>query len=185
MYNKFMQTKINKIYIVGSAGSGKTTLAKYLSDTLAIEHVDLDLIRLPLTGIKRTFEERKPFVQEIANKKDWIAEGVYVAWTKPLLESADQIIWMDTPLHKTLPRIFKRFIHQKITKTDRYGFKSTLRMARALVRHHYPDKRFLESIEDRDITKDKVQNALAPYKQKVIRIKNQNDLKEYLRDIKN
>lgn len=76
-----MRSKISKIYVVGSSGSGKTTLAKYLSDKLEIEHFDLDLIRLPLTGIKRSFEERQPLVKEIADKNSWIAEGVYVFWT--------------------------------------------------------------------------------------------------------
>jgi len=92
-------------------------------------------------------------------------------------------IWLDTPLHKTLPRIIKRFIHQKLSGTERYGVKSTIRMAKVLVKHHYPDPKFKESIEDRDITKEKVLNALQSFKYKVIRIKNQNELKEYLKSI--
>lgn len=175
-----MSPKVKKIYIVGSAGSGKSTLALKLSKKLGIEHFDLDLIRLPLTGIKRTFAERKPLVAEIAKKNSWIAEGVYVAWTKELLESADQIIWLDTPLHKTIPRIIKRFIHQKLTRTERYGIKSTIRMTRALIKHHYPDPKFKDSIEDRDITKEKVKDALIPYMDKVIILKSNKELQNYI-----
>jgi adenylate kinase family enzyme len=178
-----MNKIVNKLYIVGSAGSGKSTLALKLSKKLRIEHYDLDLIRLPLTGIKRTFEERAPLVNEIAKKKKWIAEGVYVAWTKELLESANQIIWLDTPLHKTIPRIFKRFIHQKITGTERYGIKSTLRMTRALIKHHYPDSKFKDSIEDKHITKEKVKNALTPYMDKVLILKSNNEIKNYINEL--
>lgn len=162
-----MATQPKRIYIVGSSGSGKTTLAKSLAEQLKYPHIDLDDVRYPADGQKRTLEERDQIIQDLVRQPNWIAEGVYVSWTKPLLEAADQIIWLDLPLGVTLPRILKRSFFERLAGQSRYSLKSNLKLIRFLIRHHYPNPRFADSEEDKHITRDKIQKALEPYSTKV------------------
>ena len=57
-----------RIFIVGSPGSGKTTLASILSKKLQIPHFDLDEIRFPSPKKKRPDEEAVPFVEQLVKK---------------------------------------------------------------------------------------------------------------------
>ena len=88
--------KLKRIYIVGGPGSGKTTLAHEIGTRLGIEVHELDLIAF--TGpdyIQRTLSERSADISLIANRPAWVTEGLFVLWTKPLMECADIIVWLD------------------------------------------------------------------------------------------
>ncbi|MCU9614749.1 DNA topology modulation protein FlaR [Caldibacillus lycopersici] len=107
-----------KIRIIGSVGSGKTTLAKKLSAKWKIPYYELDNVvwRRESTGdIRRTEEERNQFLAGITNSNAWIIEGVHnEEWTNDTFEKADLIIFLDTPYYIRTYRIIKRFIKQKL-----------------------------------------------------------------------
>ena len=46
-----------RIYIVGSSGSGKTTVAKLLALKLGHDHIDLDDLRYPPEGKRLSLDE--------------------------------------------------------------------------------------------------------------------------------
>lgn len=72
-----------KIHIIGCSGSGKTFLAKKLSDKYHIPHFDLDDIQWDnnanFYGVKRPLEKKIEMLQKVCTNKDWIIEGVYYA----------------------------------------------------------------------------------------------------------
>lgn len=171
--------KINKIHIVGASGTGKSTLAKKLSEELGIPHFDLDDVRYPpITNKKQSYEDRLPEVAKIAKSDNWIAEGIYTnTWVKDLLKEADQIVWLDIPLRITIPRLTKRYLKNALTGKDRYGFKSFLRLIRWSIHYHFPNKKYDLSDEDKHITKKKSEKVLGLYPDKVIRVKSTKELK--------
>ena len=68
-----------KIYILGSVGSGKTTLARKLSSDLNISYYELDNVVYeynPNGDRKRTEEEINYLFKEILNQDNWIIENV-------------------------------------------------------------------------------------------------------------
>jgi adenylate kinase family enzyme len=73
--------KVNrKIHVIGSVGSGKTTLARKLSAQLAVPHYELDNVvweRRPHGDRRRTEKERDALLQEIIASDSWIIEGVH------------------------------------------------------------------------------------------------------------
>lgn len=69
-----------KIHIIGSVGSGKTTLARSLSNTLQLPFHELDnvvWIRKQLGDIRRTDQERQEYLQSIIQTNGWIIEGIH------------------------------------------------------------------------------------------------------------
>lgn len=108
---------MSKIYIVGIVASGKTTLAKKLSKEMKIPHYELDCIVHVKTengGYKRTPEEQVQEIKRIDELGDWIIEGTLRSSCHCLLEMADKIIFLDTPLWLRKCRILTRFIKQQL-----------------------------------------------------------------------
>lgn len=175
---------LKKIYIVGSAGSGKTTLANLLCKKFKSPHFDLDDIAYPNQKSRPTVERLKD-ISNLSSKKEWVAEGVYVSWVKDLLKSADQIIWLDFQLFTTLFRIAKRFIKNKFTGHDPHGFRAFIRLLRGLIHYYYPRSSYETDEMGEYITQEKIRKALEPYKNKVIRIKNDSQLEKFIESLNN
>ncbi|MFC7393819.1 AAA family ATPase [Scopulibacillus cellulosilyticus] len=118
MINDDLKNNIpNKIHIIGSVGSGKTTLARTLSSKLNIPHFELDNVvwmRFKTGDIKRSEEERDRCLRSIIESTAWIIEGVHYKWVLQSFQKADLIIFLDTSYSKRIYRIIKRFILQKI-----------------------------------------------------------------------
>ncbi len=128
---------MSKIFIVGSPGAGKTTLAKKLSQKLGIPHFDLDDIRFPKKNIKRSDEEAQPYVKRLVVKPSWIIEGVYISWIEKYLKDADQIIFLDTPYTTALFRVILRFLKDFKKGRSRHSFISTLILIKNMTIYHF------------------------------------------------
>ena len=112
---------MTRIYILGGPGSGKTTLAKRLSDQLNIPCYEMDLIGWENgVGPERSLEVRLREVHEIAIQPDWVTEGGHSPWRDELLRSAEQIVWLDVPWHIARWRILTRHIRMSIAGTNKH-----------------------------------------------------------------
>jgi adenylate kinase family enzyme len=104
---------MNRVVIIGSPGAGKTTLARDLGRILNINVVHLDRVFWEPGWKKKPRGTRIDILQEIVRIKDqWIIEGTYLGSSKPRLEAADTIIFLDTLALVCLCRIFKRHFSQ-------------------------------------------------------------------------
>ncbi|KOP78695.1 DNA topology modulation protein FlaR [Lysinibacillus sp. FJAT-14745] len=114
MSNKFPQ----KIHIIGSVGSGKTTLAKELSATLNIPYYELDNVvwkRQNSGDSRRTDPQKVDYLNNIIFTNAWIIEGVHNEdWVAESLSNAELIIFLDTNYFIRIYRIIKRFTLQKL-----------------------------------------------------------------------
>jgi len=125
---------MRKILIIGSVASGKTTLAKRLSKKAQIPWYELDSIvywHTEAGRIKRTPEQQVDVIREIDKNGLWIFEGVYRKSYECLLDMADAIIFLDTPLWKRKLRILFRFMKQQLG-IEKCQYKSDLRMLRLM-----------------------------------------------------
>ena len=119
-----------RIHIIGSVGSGKTTLAKTLSVKLNVPHYELDNVvrkRSKSGDIRRSDEERDEYLAEIVNSDTWIIEGAHHKWVLEGFQKADLIIFLDVGYHKRVVRIVKRFILQKLGM-EKSNYRPTIRM---------------------------------------------------------
>ncbi|GKU83087.1 DNA topology modulation protein [Niallia sp. NCCP-28] len=106
----------DKVHIIGSVGSGKTTLARVLSKQYGQPYYELDNVvwkRGELRDVRRTDEERDAYLDEIVKTKRWIIEGSqYHNWVAKSFQHADIVILLDTPYLVRKYRITKRYIRQ-------------------------------------------------------------------------
>jgi adenylate kinase family enzyme len=87
-----------RILIIGAPGAGKTTLAERLAASLGVPNHPLDPVAfVDEHWTARPLSERQRMIAEIAAQPQWVAEGVHLGWTTPLLAAADHIIWLDPP----------------------------------------------------------------------------------------
>jgi len=93
-----------KIHITGNAGSGKTTLALKLGQSLNVPVTSLDSVVWKKGWVPASMEERIHSEQRLISSDCWVIEGV----SKTVRENADYIIFLDVPRLVCLFRCFKR-----------------------------------------------------------------------------
>ena len=106
-----------KIHILGGSGSGKTTLAQDLSSRLHIPLHSLDTfdqIQMP------THQALIEGAMSIARQPGWVAEGIYLLWTDPLLYQADYILLLDVAWPVAAWRMIYRHITKSLQGTNPY-----------------------------------------------------------------
>lgn len=120
-------SKIVKIYILGSVGSGKTTLARKVASKFQIHHFETDnfVWTRDLAGdIRNEIEVRDQLLQDAVILNYWVMEGVHIDWTDAGLHAADHIIFLDIPYRKRLWRIVVRYIRQ-LLKIEKANYQPT------------------------------------------------------------
>ncbi|MFC5649507.1 DNA topology modulation protein FlaR [Paenibacillus solisilvae] len=78
--------------------------------------------------IRRTDEERDKYLDKIICSESWIIEGAHHHnWVFKSFQSADLIIFLDTPYWKRIIRIIKRFFLQKVG-VEQANYTPTIKM---------------------------------------------------------
>lgn len=100
-----------RIAIIGNVASGKTTLARKLSQEKNIEVTHVDSIQFIKNLKIRPYKETIEILTEIQNKKSWIIDGYGpLDILEKRFELADQIIFLDPPIFKNYIRLALRQI---------------------------------------------------------------------------
>lgn len=148
-----------KILIIGTVGTGKTTLAKKLSKQYNIKYYEIDSIVHDDDngGIKRTFKQQDEIIKEINKNNNWIIEGVLRENLYYLLDLSERIILLDVNKRKRNIRILKRYIKQKL-KLEQVNYTPSLKMLKNMYkwskRYEENKKTFIKKL---DKYKDKVE----------------------------
>ena len=121
-----------KILIIGIVASGKTTLARKLSELLGIKHYEIDtIVHDDDKRIKRSEDEQKRIFKMINKNDEWIIEGTLREHLFYLCDMADKIIYLDVPLNVRRVRIFSRFIKQ-LFGIEKCNYKVNFKMLRLM-----------------------------------------------------
>ena len=158
---------MRKIYIIGIVASGKTTMAKLLSQKLNVPFYELDCIvhvKNENERYKRTPDEQIQEINRIDNEGGWIFEGVYRESYNCVLDLADEIIFIDPPLWLRKLRILLRYIKQKL-QIEPCHYKSDIKMLKLMYKW----------TNDFEFNRQQFENMLGVYKHKLTRISKVNE----------
>lgn len=161
-----------RIYITGGAGSGKTTLARQLSDATGIPWYELDTVLWTEkgTGERIPDTDRSRLISGIASEPSWIADGVYVGWAQELWRTADLVIYLDTSLKRMLWRVFWRHVKAELRRNNRHpGWLTLFRFMRTIARmHRSPVTGDIDDGEDEILTTAKIAAKVEQHKNKTL-----------------
>lgn len=119
---------MDKVYIIGPVGSGKTTLAQKMSVKYEIPMFQLDKVVWDddCGNIKRSDDEIQKLFKEILDKDSWIIEDVGRKIFAKGIQEADVVYYINLPSWLIYKRCISRWIKQKLGKEE-YNYKPTLR----------------------------------------------------------
>lgn len=110
-----------KIYIIGTSGAGKTTLARRLVQETKLRYVELDDLYWLPNWSECDPEEFLSKVKSATENNNWVACGNYRQVKGFLMEQADLIVWLDFSFLRVFSQAFRRTIKNIITRTPIAG----------------------------------------------------------------
>jgi len=116
-----------RISVIGTSGTGKTTLAKQISQRLTITHIELDALHWEPNWVEapdHIFRER---VLKALSNESWVVDGNYnkvrdIVWVK-----ADTIVWLNYSLLVIMTQLLWRTFERSLTQEELWsGNRETL-----------------------------------------------------------
>ena len=102
-----------RIVVVGTSGSGKTTVARELARRFGVPHVELDALHHGPNWLETPAEEFRRRVAAATGVDGWVVDGNYDSKLGDLvLARADTVVWLDLPLRVALTRVTRRTIRR-------------------------------------------------------------------------
>jgi hypothetical protein len=106
-----------RISVVGTSGSGKTTVASEIARRLKIPHVELDALHWRKSWEEAPLNEFRQLVEDATRDEMWVIDGNYHQVRDIVWRKASVIVWLDLPFTtvfwRTLSRTLMRFLTRK------------------------------------------------------------------------
>lgn len=104
---------MKKIIIIGSPGTGKSTIGRQLEEKLGIDLYHLDKLFWKPNWAMSTNEEQLDILCKVMDKESWIIDGNYSDTLGVRIKQADTIIYLKRSRPVCFYHVFKRFLTYK------------------------------------------------------------------------
>jgi len=110
-----------RLVIVGTSGSGKSTMGRMLSEALGLPRVELDAINWQPGWRDIAIQEPEEFfrrVAEAAAGEAWVIDGNYTKHREAHWTRATAFVWMDTPFATVMRQVIWRSFTRALSKRE-------------------------------------------------------------------
>ena len=108
---------MKRISVVGNTGSGKTTLARRLSQRLGFPLLELDSIVHQADWTPLTDDDfRQRITMFLETNSDWIIDGNYSQVLNEIWSRADTVVWLDPPRLRNMSAVIRRTLARLFTR---------------------------------------------------------------------
>jgi adenylate kinase family enzyme len=105
-----------RILVYGVTGSGKTTLARRISERTGLPYHAIDDLAWEPGWVAVSDEVQRDRVRDICAGDEWVIDSAYAVWMEIPLGRADLIVGLDLPRWRSLGRLFRRTLINVVTK---------------------------------------------------------------------
>jgi adenylate kinase family enzyme len=145
------------VSVVGSPGSGKTTVGRALAGALDVPFIELDSIFHQPGWVELDREVFRSRVREAADADSWVIDGNYSAVRGLVWARADTVVFLDVPRRKAMASVIRRSSTRVVRRTELWnGNRETVRnvVARDSIlvwtwtQHHKYGERYIAAARD-------------------------------------
>jgi adenylate kinase family enzyme len=107
---------VRRVIVVGTSGSGKTTVAAMLADGLGVPHVELDALSWGPDWESVPAPVLRERVAAAIDGEAWVIDGNYTAVQDLFWPRADTVVWLDLPRRVVMWQVISRTIRRIATR---------------------------------------------------------------------
>jgi adenylate kinase family enzyme len=103
---------MRRIVVIGTSGSGKTTVADRIAIELGIKNIELDSIHWLPNWTELPDEDFRTRMKKETEEKAWVIDGNYKVVRNIIWGKADTLVWLDLPFRVVFWRVLKRTLRR-------------------------------------------------------------------------
>ena len=107
-----------RINVVGTSGSGKTTFARALAEALELPYYEMDALFWKPGWRESPDEEFFARIEEITSQPRWVLDGNYTRTLPIKWKHVQQVIWLDLSFLRTVWRVTARTVRRASTREE-------------------------------------------------------------------
>jgi adenylate kinase family enzyme len=121
---------LDRVVVVGTSCSGKTTLGRDLAAVLSCPHIELDAIHWLPDWQSRPLEEFREVTERSIAGDRWVIEGNYSQVRDIIWPKATAVIWLNYSFPLVFSRAVRRTITRALTKEELFsGNRESIRQS--------------------------------------------------------
>lgn len=121
---------MERVNVVGTSGSGKTTFGAALAERMGVDHIELDGLSWEANWVAAPVPVFRERVATAIAAETWVVDGNYSAARDLVWARADTVIWLDFPFRVVMGRVILRTMRRWARREVLWGRnRESLRMA--------------------------------------------------------
>ena len=109
---------MQRINVIGTSGSGKSTFGKKLAAALGIPYLEMDKI---FWGPDWGWPDDEVFFKKLElelQRENWLLDGNYTRTTPIKWQNVQLVIWLDYSLSRIMSRVIRRAVIRALTREE-------------------------------------------------------------------
>ena len=102
---------------MGCSGSGKSHLARRLSERFGVPHIELDALQHQPGWQESPVEQFRAELREAVGAPGWVVDGNYRSRAADLID-ADTVVWLDYSRSLVLARVVRRTVGRLVLRRE-------------------------------------------------------------------